>query len=92
MQVIKTFGELYSACLKHPKENFLIQDGYLFKGTRLCIAKCGTHELLIREVHGGSSVGHFGENKTLIMLRENYYWPGMSEDIHDVLRRCATCQ
>ena len=66
-------GEVYSVCLKHPKGDFLIQDGFLFKGIRLCIPKCSTHELLIREVHGGSLAGHFGESKTLTMLREHYY-------------------
>ena len=65
---------------------------YLFKGTNLCILKCITCELLIREVRKGSLAGHYGENKTLIMLREHYYWPGMSKDIEDVLKRCATCQ
>ena len=27
------FGELYDACLKNPKDEFLIYDEYLFKGT-----------------------------------------------------------
>jgi len=67
------FRVLYSACLKHLKEDFLIQDEYLFKGIRLCILKCGIRELLIREVHGGSLESHFRENKTLIMLRDHYY-------------------
>jgi len=52
----------------------------------------GTRELLIREVHGGSLAGHFGEKKTLMMLTEHYYWPGMEKDVQDVLRRCAACQ
>jgi len=26
------------------------------------------------------------------MLNEHYYWPSMSEDVQDVLQRCATCQ
>jgi len=34
----------------------------------------------------------FGENTALIMLREHYYWPKMSKDIQDVLKRCALCQ
>jgi len=86
------FGELYSDCQRHPKSDFLLQDGYLFKGTRLCIPRGGTRELLVREVHGGSLAGHFGESKTLIMLREHYYCPGMEKDVQDVLRRCSTCQ
>jgi len=85
-------GELDSVCQKHPKGDFLVQEGFLFKGTRLCIPKCSTRELLIREVHGGSLAGHFGESKTLIMLREHYYWPGMEKDVQDILRRCGTCQ
>ena len=75
------FRELYSVCSRHPKDDIMIQDGYLFKGTRLCIPRGGTRELLIREVHGGSLAGDFGEKKTLIMLREHYYWPGMEKDV-----------
>jgi len=86
------FGALYSSYQKHPKEDFFAQDGYLFKGTRLCIPKSGSRELLIREVHAGSLVGHFGENKTLTLLGEYYYWPGIDKDIQDVLKGCATCQ
>ena len=92
MDVMKTLGELYSACLKHLKEDFLLQDGYLFKGMRLCIPKCETRELLIKEVHGGSLVGHYGQNKALIMLMGHYYWLGMSKDVQDIRRGCATHQ
>ena len=60
----KDFGELFFACQKHRKGDFLVQEGFLLKGTRLCIPKCTTHELLIKEVHGGSLGGHYGENKT----------------------------
>jgi len=85
-------GKIYEECRKHPKGAFLIQDGYLFKGARLCVPKCGTRELLVREVRGGSLAGHYGENKTSIMLKEHYYWPSMDKNIQDILRRCATCQ
>jgi len=59
------FEELYSTCLRHPKDDFMIQDGYLFKSTRLCIPRSGTWELFIREVHSGPLASHYGENKTL---------------------------
>ena len=86
------FGVLFKEYQKHPKGDFLVQDGYLFKGTRLCVPKCGTRELLVREVHGGSLASHYGENKTAMVLKEHYFWPGMDKDVQDLLRRCATCQ
>jgi len=82
---------LYSESQKHPKGDFLVQDRFLFKGARLCIPKCSTRELVIREVRGGSLAGHFGQSNTLTMLREHYYWPRMEKDVQDILRRCGTC-
>ena len=49
-------------------------------------------KLLIREIHGGSVVGHYGESKTLTMLRGYKFWLGISKDVQDILRRCATFQ
>ena len=67
------FEELYAECSKHPKGDFLSWEGFLFKGTRLCVPRYSTRELLIREVHGGSLAEHYGENKTVTMLREHYF-------------------
>jgi len=50
------------------------------------------HEKCLREVHSGSLGGHYDENKTLSMLQEHYYWPGMSKDVQDILKIYATCQ
>ena len=48
------FKELYESCQAHPKGEFSIQEGYLFKGNRLCVPRCGTREPLLEksmEVH-----------------------------------------
>jgi len=66
-------GEIYEECQRYPKGDFLLHDGYLFKGTRLCVLKCGTNKLLIREAHGGSLTGNYGEKKTLLVLQLCFY-------------------
>jgi hypothetical protein len=38
-------------------------------------------ELLVREAHEGSLMGHFGIAKTLDVLREHFYWPNMKRDV-----------
>ena len=60
------FGELFAKRSKHPKGDFFVQEGFLFKGTRLCVPRCSTRELLIREVHGGSLASHYGETRHLL--------------------------
>jgi len=69
----KDFGELYGAFQKHSKDDYLIQESFLFEGTCLCVPKCSTRELLIREVHSGSLAGHYGETKTLTSVKEHYF-------------------
>jgi len=86
------FGVLFEACLKHSKGDFHIQDRYLFKGGRLCVPKCGTRELILREIHGGSLAGHLREDKTFLMAKEHYYWPRTLKDIKDILKRYSVCQ
>ena len=52
--------EIFVKSSSHPHGPFHVQEGFLFKGTRLCIPKCGFRELLIQELHGGALAGHFG--------------------------------
>ncbi|GKB51599.1 RNA-directed DNA polymerase [Tanacetum coccineum] len=35
--------------------------------------------------------GHFGRDKTLALLREQFYWPKMECDVNRLLERCRTC-
>lgn len=67
------FEECYELYKQIPKGAYLFQNGYLFKRTRLCVPKCGTRKLLIREVHREAPAGHYRENKTTLMLKEHYY-------------------
>nr|GEW36483.1 reverse transcriptase [Tanacetum cinerariifolium] len=73
------------------KEKFSKLDGYLFKGTGLCIPLCSLREAIILEGHAGGLAGHFGRDKTLALFREQFYWPKMERDVNRLLKRCGTC-
>ena len=86
------FSTIIDSCKHGIQGTYSVQNGFLFKGNRLCVPKSSFRELLIREAHGGGLAGHFGVNKTLEILQEHFYLPKMSGDIHAIILRCATCQ
>ena len=67
---------------------FNLQDGYLFKGLVLCIPKCSLRHKILLEVH---NQGHFGREKTLQLLQQQFYWPGMLKDVGRLVQRCMIC-
>ncbi|XP_071737871.1 uncharacterized protein [Rutidosis leptorrhynchoides] len=75
------FAPILNCSPAESKRDYVEQDGFLFKGSRLCIPKDSIRELLIREAHGGGLAGHFGINKTLEILSEHFYWPCMDKDV-----------
>ena len=67
------------------------QDGYLFKGNKLCTPRGPWRDLLVREAHGGVLTGHFCLNKTINTLKEYFYWPKMGGDVHKVILAFSIC-
>ena len=79
-------------CVHGVYDLFSLQNGFLFKGNRLCIPKCPIRSLLVHEAHGGGLAGHVGIQKTLDILQAHFYWPKMLATVHHVIIRCSTCQ
>ncbi|GKB80584.1 putative reverse transcriptase domain-containing protein [Tanacetum coccineum] len=48
-------------------------------------------EAIVLEGHTGGLAGHFGRDKTLALLHEQFYWPKMERDVNRLLERCRTC-
>lgn len=72
--------------------DYLVQDGYLFKGSRLCIPRSSLRDKLIRELHSSSMSGHVGRDKTIANLKARYYWPQLKKDTGKFVQRCPVCQ
>ena len=47
---------------------------------------------IIQEVHGGGLAGHFGRDKTLAFVQENFFWPKLAHDVECFVKSCRICQ
>ena len=86
------FASIWEKCQNQPYQSFIIQDGFLFKGNRLCIPSCSLRELIMKEGHAGGLAGHFGVTKTVSWLSEQFYWPRMERDITRFIKKCRVCR
>ncbi|GLV33385.1 uncharacterized protein CBL_20131 [Carabus blaptoides fortunei] len=47
---------------------------------------------ILRIYHGNAALGaHLGVNRTLVKLRDRYYWPNMQSDVERWCRDCEDC-
>ncbi|XP_026397999.1 uncharacterized protein LOC113293652 [Papaver somniferum] len=57
---------------------FTLLEGFLFKGTRLCVPACSWRLKTIQELH---NKGHFGRDKTFQLVSTSYFWPRLFKEI-----------
>ncbi len=46
---------------------------------------------VLRQVHDGVGAGHFGRRKTLLRLKESFYWPQRSKSVITWCKDCSVC-
>jgi hypothetical protein len=48
--------------------------------------------MILREMHNVPYAGHPGYQKTIAVVKSQYYWPGMKKEVADFIARCLECQ
>ena len=86
-KVFSTLSDAYNTTYLE----YLLQNGLLFRGGQLCIPKCSMRENLIREKHCGTLGGHFGVDKTMELVRINYFWPKIPTNVRKFFDCCTIC-
>ena len=85
------FGEIWKVCADKPFKGFVRVDGFLFKGNTVCILYCSLRLSILGELHGGALRGHFGEAKTIGLLKASFFWPKLDRDIARFVKKCVVC-
>jgi len=89
------FESLYLRLSSHPHTTdivFSISNGFLFKGTQLCLPSSYLREFVITELHSGSLASQFEQDKTLNLVEDRFFWPHLRRDVTTIIKHCRTCQ
>jgi transposase InsO family protein len=70
-----------------------LKDGCVYRKGMLWIPNDKTLVCQILESeHDTKIAGHMGQDKTIELIRRNFWWPKMDEQIIDFVRSCTECQ
>ena len=77
----------YSLHLKSDSDSLSLSDGLVLLDSRRIVLPLPAIRPILNLLH----TSHSGINKTITLARGLYYWPGMVNDIKQLISRCATC-
>lgn len=84
------FARIWAEVQNGLHKDFMLQDGFLFKGNQLCIPDCSLRLKILEELH---SEGHVGRDRTLQpLVTTRYFWPSLRRDVERFVERCRACQ
>lgn len=83
------FGRIFSDVSSGLSSDYTIQDGFLFRGLRLCVPDYSLRLQIIQELH---NEGHVGRDRTLHLATTSYFWPTLRRDVERFVERCRVCQ
>jgi len=89
----RDFGKIHASLIRVPStlvEGFTIVDGFLFRGTQLCIPNTSLWDHLIWKIHAGRVAGH--PRQDIALVEDRFYWHSVKRDVARVVSHCQVCQ
>ena len=67
-------------------------EGFLLRDNRIYVPEANNLQLCILwTFHDHPTAGHFGQNRTLELIRQEYTWPGICTFVKDYVSSCMSC-
>ncbi|KAE8730965.1 hypothetical protein F3Y22_tig00002841pilonHSYRG00088 [Hibiscus syriacus] len=83
-----SFGRIFQEVTEGHRHDFVLHNGYLFRGLQLCIPDCSLRQQIISELHNRDTLA----DKTLALISSEFYWPKLTSDVAHYVDRCYVCQ
>jgi hypothetical protein len=69
-----------------------LPSAFYYKGRLLILGKDDLRKMICGVEHDSKVVSHKGQDKTIKILKRNFFWPGMDKYIEDLVCSCESCQ
>lgn len=75
-------------------ENFSLEDGlWIHKGTQVQVPEdVDLKKRLLKEFHDSPIAGHFGRDRTILVIKRLLFWTGIDADVDDFIGSCLVYQ
>jgi hypothetical protein len=85
---------LHQGKMQHKSENYkLRKDEILMHKNRIYVPNDQDLKIpILSEIHKAPYARHLGYQKTMIAIKNQYYWAGMKKEIAKYIARCIECQ
>ena len=95
----KVLDKKATAAYVKAKEHLLIKNGLLYRKTRQGQADETVFQFVVPQRHRGAvldgchqEAAHQGQRRSIALMQERFWWPGMTCDLRNRIKRCSRCR
>jgi hypothetical protein len=94
LQYMKIIKKLQQGILQQKIEDYKLESDeiLMYKGKFMYPNSQELKNMILREMHNVPYVGHPGYQKTIAVVKSQYYWPCMKKEVVDFIAKCLECQ
>ena len=68
------------------------EDGIVYMDGRIYVPNNRkTREMILKENHDETNIGHLGQHRMMELIKRTYWWPGLKEDVKNYIQECFKC-
>ena len=95
----KVLDKKATAAYVKVKEQLLIKNSLLYCKTQLGLADEIVFQFIVPHGHWSATldgchreVAHQGQCRSITLMQEHFWWPGMAQDLRNSIKKCGRCR
>ena len=81
------------------KDQLIIKNGLLYRQSKQGLTQETVFQFVVPQIHRNAALdgchreaAHQGQSRSLSLMQEQFWWPGMARDLRNRIRKCGSCK